>query len=88
MAPSRLQKCLLCTLLLDKLTPETLGSLLAAYEHSVFAQSVLLGINAFDQFGVEAGKVAGHDVYEALNAENESTAFDASTNNLINRCKF
>jgi glucose-6-phosphate isomerase len=76
------------TLLLDKLTPETLGSLLAAYEHSVFAQSVLLGINAFDQFGVEAGKVAGHDVYEALNAENESTAFDASTNNLINRCKF
>jgi glucose-6-phosphate isomerase len=75
------------TLLLEKLTPESLGSLLAAYEHSVFVQSVLLGINAFDQFGVEAGKIAGHDVYEALNEKDETSNFDASTNSLINRCK-
>ena len=75
------------TFLLDRLTPETLGSLLAAYEHSVYVQSVLLGINAFDQFGVEAGKVMSKDVYEALIGDTEASEFDASTNALINRCK-
>lgn len=48
------------TILLDRLMPESLGGLIALYEHSVYAQSVLWGINAFDQFGVELGKqVAG-----------------------------
>lgn len=75
------------TLVLDALTPENLGALLAAYEHSVFVQSVVLGINAFDQFGVEAGKVSGKDIYAALSAKGEASGFDASTNALINRCK-
>ena len=75
------------TLLLEKLTPESLGSLLAAYEHSVFVQSVLLSINAFDQFGVEAGKIASTDVFEALNEDGSTSTFDDSTNSLINRCK-
>ena len=75
------------TLLLEKLTPETLGSLLAAYEHSVFVQSVLLGINAFDQFGVDAGKIASADIFEALNEDGNTSTFDSSTNSLVNRCK-
>jgi len=75
------------TMLLDKLTPESLGAILAAYEHSVFVQSVVLGINAFDQFGVEAGKVLSADIYEALNKKEEASGFDASTNSLINRSK-
>ena len=44
------------TLLIDRLTPHTLGALLALYEHKVFVQSVIWGINAFDQPGVELGK--------------------------------
>ena len=75
------------TFLLERLTPATLGSLLAAYEHNVFVQSILMGINAFDQFGVEAGKVMSKDVYEALTSKAETSQFDASTNALINRCK-
>ncbi|MDY6983890.1 MAG: glucose-6-phosphate isomerase, partial [Pseudomonadota bacterium] len=74
-------------LLLPKLTPETLGALIALYEHKVYAQSVMLGINAFDQWGVELGKVLGARVYAALTSENECTAFDASTNHLINRLR-
>ena len=75
------------TLLLESLTPASLGSLIAAYEHKVFAQSVILGINAFDQWGVELGKVLSRDIYDALSGDGETSAFDASTNALINRCK-
>jgi glucose-6-phosphate isomerase len=75
------------TLLLQKLTPETLGALLALYEHRVFAQSVLLEINAFDQWGVELGKVLGNDVYKALTSPQDCSAFDASTNALIDRVR-
>jgi len=75
------------TLVLMSLTPESLGSLIAAYEHKVYAQSVILGINAFDQWGVELGKVLSTDIYKALTSEGETSDFDASTNALINRCK-
>ena len=75
------------TLLLDSLTPASLGSLIAAYEHKVYAQSVILGINAFDQWGVELGKVLSREIHEALSGAGETSAFDASTNALINRCK-
>ena len=47
------------TILLDRLDPRTLGALLAFYEHRTFANAVLLGINPFDQFGVELGKETG-----------------------------
>lgn len=56
-------------ILLDALTPHSLGGLIAMYEHSVYAQSVLWGINAFDQFGVELGKQLANGLLPALKGE-------------------
>lgn len=67
------------TLLLDRLDPRTLGALIAFYEHRVFANAVLLGINPFDQFGVELGK----EMAKAM--DSDAAAFDASTNALMAR---
>src|SRR5690606_39509026 len=75
------------TLVLEALSPQSLGALVALYEHKVFTQSVLLGINAFDQWGVELGKVLGAGIYAALTAPEPCTRFDESTNALINRVK-
>jgi glucose-6-phosphate isomerase len=55
--------------LLDALTPESLGALIAMYEHSVYAQSILWGINAFDQFGVELGKQLANNLLPALKGQ-------------------
>lgn len=59
-------------LLLDALTPHALGALVALYEHSVYAQSVLWGINAFDQWGVELGKRIAGDLLPAVRGEGEA----------------
>ena len=59
-------------LLLDALTPQSLGMLIALYEHSVYLQSVLWGINAFDQFGVELGKQVANALLPALNGERDA----------------
>jgi glucose-6-phosphate isomerase len=67
------------TILLDTLDPRSLGALIAFYEHRVFANAVLLGINPFDQFGVELGKEMAKSV------EAGGMAFDASTQALIDR---
>ncbi|MBB4099541.1 glucose-6-phosphate isomerase [Sphingomonas kyeonggiensis] len=67
------------TLLLDTVDPRTLGAILAFYEQRTFVNAVLLGINAFDQFGVELGK----EMAKAAGAGDQS--FDASTNDLIAR---
>jgi glucose-6-phosphate isomerase len=75
------------TILMQRLTPQALGALTALYEHKVFVQSVLLQMNAFDQWGVELGKVLSTNVYKALTASESCTAFDASTNALINRVR-
>ncbi|MDG1851068.1 MAG: glucose-6-phosphate isomerase [Gammaproteobacteria bacterium] len=75
------------TLLLDKLSPQSLGSLIACYEQKVFARSVILGINAFDQWGVELGKVLSTGIYNELVNDGETSKFESSTNALINRCK-
>ena len=56
------------TILLDALTPEALGALIALYEHKVFAQSVIWGINAFDQWGVELGKKLAGPMAPAVTA--------------------
>ncbi len=72
-------------LLLDALTPESLGMLVALYEHSVYLQSVLWGINAFDQFGVELGKQVASRLLPALNGEGE--ADDAVTRELLREFK-
>ena len=59
-------------LLLDALTPASMGRLIALYEHSVYLQSVLWGINAFDQFGVELGKQVASSLLPALSGEGEA----------------
>ncbi len=59
-------------ILLDALTPQSMGGLIALYEHSVYAQSVLWGINAFDQFGVELGKQLANGLLPALRGEVEA----------------
>ncbi|MDR6963111.1 glucose-6-phosphate isomerase [Shewanella putrefaciens] len=72
------------TLLMNKLTPETLGALIALYEHRTFVQGAIWDINSFDQWGVELGKNLGNDVLARISAEQDSSALDASSNGLIN----
>jgi glucose-6-phosphate isomerase len=73
-------------LLVEKLTPRTLGMLVALYEHSVFTQGTIWGIDSFDQWGVELGKVLAKRIVPELESESEPTlAHDSSTNALIRR---
>ncbi|MFT5210377.1 MAG: glucose-6-phosphate isomerase [Flavobacterium sp.] len=84
------------TLLVDELSPKTLGALIALYEHKVFCQAVIWQINPFDQWGVELGKELGDIIYQEITAH-ESTSratedngaknnsLDSSTSTLINR---
>ncbi|WP_299568220.1 glucose-6-phosphate isomerase [uncultured Shewanella sp.] len=72
------------TLLMDKLTPTTLGSLIALYEHRTFVQGAIWQINSFDQWGVELGKLLGNDVLDRIGAESAATELDSSSNALIN----
>lgn len=71
------------TLVLERVSPQRLGALIALYEHKVFVQSVLWGINAFDQWGVELGKELGKNVYGRLTGLEQSAAEDGSTQGLI-----
>jgi glucose-6-phosphate isomerase len=74
------------TILAERLTPETLGKLVALYEHYVFTQGVIWNINSFDQWGVELGKVLAQRIIPELESEAEpDLAHDSSTNNLIRR---
>jgi glucose-6-phosphate isomerase len=74
------------TILADRLTPETLGKLVALYEHSVFTQGVIWDVDSFDQWGVELGKVLAQRIVPELEGENEpALAHDSSTNNMIRR---
>src|SRR3954466_1650331 len=73
------------TLLADRLTPRVLGQLVALYEHSVFTQSVVWGINAFDQWGVELGKALATRIADELRADAPELTHDSSTNALIER---
>jgi glucose-6-phosphate isomerase len=72
------------TLVVERISPRRLGALVALYEHKVFVQSVVWGINAFDQWGVELGKELGKGVYNRLVGSEESAAEDPSTQGLIN----
>jgi len=69
------------TILLDRLDPHSLGALVAFYEHRTFANAVLLGINPFDQFGVELGKRLADELGDPQARE----SFDPSTRNLMER---
>jgi glucose-6-phosphate isomerase len=73
------------TLLLDQLTPHTLGQLIALYEHKVYTLSVLLNINAFDQWGVELGKQLGSSITDALDRGQIPEQWDSSTTQLAQR---
>jgi glucose-6-phosphate isomerase len=74
------------TLFADRLTPETLGKLIALYEHSVFTQGIIWQINSFDQWGVELGKVLAQRIIPELESQAEPTlGHDSSTNSLIRR---
>jgi glucose-6-phosphate isomerase len=74
------------TILAERLTPESLGALVALYEHSVFTQGTIWRIDSFDQWGVELGKVlASHIVPELESAQEPALAHDSSTNALIRR---
>jgi glucose-6-phosphate isomerase len=71
------------TLLIDELTPTNLGSLIAYFEHKVFVQSVIWNINAFDQWGVQLGKVLSKKVVEVIEDGNTANQLDESTMQLI-----
>ena len=70
-------------ILLDALTPESLGALIAMYEHSVFVEACLVGINPFDQFGVELGKRIAKQFLPALTSDEAAAALDPVTQALI-----
>jgi glucose-6-phosphate isomerase len=74
------------TILAERLTPETLGKLVALYEHYVFTQGVIWNINSFDQWGVELGKVLAQRIIPELESEADpDLVHDSSTNSLIRR---
>ena len=73
------------TMLVESLTPATLGKLVALYEHSVFVQGTVWTINSFDQWGVELGKVLAKKVADELSAADPELTHDSSTNALIRR---
>ena len=74
------------TIWADRLTPETLGQLVALYEHAVFTQGVIWGVDSFDQWGVELGKVLAQRIIPELVSPTEpALGHDSSTNNLIRR---
>ena len=70
------------TILLDQLTPRSLGQLIALYEHKIFVQGVICDVNSFDQWGVELGKVLATDIYRQLQT-NDTSNDDSSTSNLL-----
>ncbi len=73
--------------LFKKLTPETLGMLIALYEHKIFAQGAIWQINSFDQMGVELGKQLANVILPELKQTTAATDHDSSTNRLINYYK-
>lgn len=75
------------TLLLPRLSPAALGALVALYEHKVFVQGVIWGVNSFDQWGVELGKAVAHDILAAFNVPEKCATLDASTQNLLAYCR-
>jgi glucose-6-phosphate isomerase len=71
------------TLLTEKMTPKTVGALIALYEQKTFVQGTIWGINSFDQWGVELGKVLGTDIYNRLASDQANDTLDSSTQALI-----
>merc|ERR1711998_474704 len=75
------------SIVLKKLTPFNLGSLVAMYEHKIFCQGWIWDINSFDQWGVELGKELAKAIQPELKNSSKISSHDASTNSLINHIK-
>lgn len=75
------------SLLMDELTPYSLGQLIALYEHKIFVQGVIWNVYSFDQFGVELGKVLANKILPELHSDDKIDSHDSSTNGLINYFK-
>ena len=75
------------SILAQKITPGTLGALIAYYEHLTFTEGAVWNINSFDQWGVELGKALAKKIQAELDKNEESTGHDASTSGLINAFK-
>ena len=75
------------SIMFKKMTPRTLGSLIAMYEHKIFVQGVIWNIFSFDQWGVELGKVLAKKILPELESKEDVTSHDSSTNGLINYFK-
>ncbi|PKO50492.1 MAG: glucose-6-phosphate isomerase [Betaproteobacteria bacterium HGW-Betaproteobacteria-20] len=75
------------SIMFDKVTPNTLGKLIALYEHKIFVQGVIWDINSYDQWGVEYGKQIAQEILPLLTSEEVINSFDSSTNGLINYTK-
>ena len=72
------------TIVLSEVNPFNLGSLIAMYEHKVFVQGIIWGINSFDQWGVELGKQLAKSILPEIQGEEDAVSHDCSTNGLIN----
>jgi len=75
------------SIMFDKLTPNTLGKLIALYEHKIFVQGMIWDINSYDQWGVEYGKQIAQEILPLLTNDERISNFDSSTNGLINYTK-
>ena len=75
------------SIMFDKLTPHTLGKLIALYEHKIFVQGMMWDINSFDQWGVEYGKQIAQQILPQLISDEVVSNYDSSTNGLINHTK-
>ncbi len=75
------------SILFKKLTPRTLGSIIAMYEHKIFVQGIIWNIYSFDQWGVELGKELAKKILPELDGESKVSSHDSSTNGLINTFK-
>ncbi|HAJ70734.1 MAG TPA: glucose-6-phosphate isomerase, partial [Methylophilaceae bacterium] len=75
------------SIMFDKLTPHTLGKLIALYEHKIFVQGIIWDINSYDQWGVEYGKQIAQQILPQLMSDETVSNYDSSTNGLINYAK-
>ena len=75
------------SILLKKLTPQSLGMLIAMYEHKIFTQGYIWNVFSFDQWGVELGKQLAKKILPELTSDSSISAHDSSTNGLINAYK-
>lgn len=75
------------SIVVEQLTPQALGALIAMYEHKIFVQGVIWNVFSFDQWGVELGKVLAKKILPELSSSEEITSHDSSTNGLINHFK-